>query len=138
MKLGIFAAALLALSAPCAFADAAGGGAYGQPDVAYNILFLKDGKPLAARTVVGQFGREVRVEVADAMRVDVSAQAPDASARSLTSAKMAVFRDGAWQPAKVMTMSATLTMTPSFEYSVEGTPYRFVVMPRRIVKADQP
>lgn len=26
-------------------------------------------------------------------------------------------------------------MTPSFEYTVPGTPYRFVVMPRRLLPA---
>jgi hypothetical protein len=30
-------------------------------------------------------------------------------------------------------MEAYLSMTPSFEYTVPDTPYRFVVMPRSIV-----
>ena len=32
-----------------------------------------------------------------------------------------------------MSMEAQLSMTPSFEYTVPETPYRFVVMPRRII-----
>ena len=45
-------------------------------------------------------------------------------------------------------MQATLSATPSFEYSVAGTPYRFVIMPRlaapakiagvRVVRRDSP
>lgn len=99
------------------------------------MLFLKDGAVLAAPTVVGRFGQEVRVEVPDLMRVEVSAQAPDADSRSFTTARMSLSKDGAWQSSKVMSMQATLTMTPSFEYSVDGTPYRFVVMPRQVVAA---
>jgi hypothetical protein len=59
--------------------------------------------------------------------------APDQEERSFTSAKMAIFRDNAWQPAKEMSMEAQLSMTPSFEYTVPDAPYRFVVMPRRIM-----
>jgi hypothetical protein len=46
-----------------------------------------------------------------------------------------VFRDYAWQPAKKMSMRSTLAFTPSFEHTVEGTPYRFVIRPRLIVPA---
>lgn len=55
--------------------------------------------------------------------------APDQEGRSFTSAKMAIFQDNAWQPPKEM------SMTPSFEYTVPDAPYRFVVMPRKIVPA---
>lgn len=133
----IFAGVLVALpAAPALAADA-------QPDVAYNVLFLKDGQLLAARTVVGPFGRTLRVEAGDAMRVDVLADAPKGEGpggtpMSFTSAKMALRENGAWRTVKDVSMDAALNMTPSFEYSIEGTPYRFVVMPRRIVKADQP
>ena len=34
-----------------------------------------------------------------------------------------------------MSMEAQLSMTPSFEYTVPDTTYRFVVMPRRIIAA---
>ncbi len=130
-------AATVAATALTASAAMAGDGqiANGRPDVVYNIVFLKDGKPLAAPTVVGQYGREVRVEIADVMRVVALAEAPDENGRSFTTAKLAIFKDGAWQAPKEMSMKATLSMTPSFEYSVEGTPYRFVVMPRSIVPA---
>ena len=106
-----------------------------QPQVAYKVLFLKDGVVLSAPTVVAAFGREARIEVSDLMRVEVSAQTPDENGRSFTTARMSVFKDGAWQAPKEMSMPATLTATPSFEYSVEGTPYRFVVMPRQIAPA---
>jgi hypothetical protein len=106
-----------------------------RPDVVYQVIFLKDGKPLASPTVLGEFGREVRVEVPAEMRVLVSAQEPDEDGRSFTSAKMALFEDGDWQSVNEMSMNAYLSMTPSFEHSVENTPYRFIVKPRRIVPA---
>lgn len=106
-----------------------------RPDVTFQVLFLKATEYLASPTVLGEFGREVRIEVPNEMRALVLAMEPDQEGRSFTSAKMSIFKDGAWQPAKEMTMQAHLSMTPSFEYSVEGTPYRFVVMPRLIVSA---
>jgi hypothetical protein len=106
-----------------------------RPDVVYQVIFLKDGKPLASPTVLGEFGREVRVEVPGQMRVLVSAREPDEDGRSFTSAKMALFEDGDWQSVNEMSMNAYLSMTPSFEHSVGNTPYRFIVRPRRIVPA---
>lgn len=67
------------------------------------------------------------------MRAVVLAMAPNQEGRSFTSAKLSLFKEGAWQAAKEMSMEAYLSMTPSFEYSVPDTPYRFVVMPGRIV-----
>jgi hypothetical protein len=90
---------------------------------------------LAAPTVLGEFGRELCIEIPDVMRAQVLAIAPDQEGRSFTSDKMAIFQDNAWQPPKEMSMEAHLSMTPSFEYSVPGTPYRFVVMPRRVIPA---
>jgi hypothetical protein len=106
-----------------------------QSDVVFTVIFRKDGEFLAAPTVLGEFGRELCVEVPDVMRAQVLAMAPDKDGRSFTSAKMAIFRDNAWQPAKEMSMEAQLSMTPSFEYTVPDAPYRFVVMPRRIIAA---
>lgn len=106
-----------------------------QSDVAFTVIFRKDGEFLAAPTVLGEFGRELCVEVPDVMRAQVLAMAPDKDGRSFTSAKMAIFRDKAWQPAKEMSMEAQLSMTPSFEYTVPDTKYRFVVMPRRVITA---
>ena len=106
-----------------------------QADVVFTVIFRKDGEFLAAPTVLGEFGRELCVEVPDVMRAQVLAMAPDKDGRSFTSAKMAIFRDNAWQPAKEMSMEAQLSMTPSFEYTVPDTSYRFVVMPRRIIMA---
>jgi hypothetical protein len=106
-----------------------------RPDVVFTVIFRKDGEFLAAPTVLGEFGRELCVEVPDVMRAQVLAMAPDQEGRSFTSAKMAIFRDNVWQPAKEMSMEAQLSMTPSFEYTVPDAPYRFVVMPRRIIAA---
>ncbi|MFW2341661.1 hypothetical protein [Brevundimonas sp.] len=102
-------------------------------DVTYQVVFQKGDQVLGSPTVSGQFGREVLIEIANTMRVTVVAGEPDEEGQSLASASMAIFEDDAWQPAKVMSMTATLSATPSFEYSVEGTSYRFVVMPRLIV-----
>jgi len=104
-----------------------------RPDVVFTVIFLKDKQHLASPTVVGEYGQEVLVEVPDEMRALVLAMAPNQEGQSFTSAKMFLFKDRAWQQVKEMTMEAYLSMTPSFEYSVPDTPYRFVVMPRRIV-----
>jgi hypothetical protein len=106
-----------------------------RPDVVFTVIFRRDGEFLAAPTILGEFGRELCVEIPELMRVQVLAMAPNHEGRSFTSAKMAVFLDGAWQPAKEMSMEAQLSMTPSFEYSVPDAPYRFVVMPRRVIPA---
>lgn len=105
------------------------------PDLIYQVTFLKNGEYLASPTVVGQFGREVRVEIPDTLRVVMIAEAPDQDGRSLTSIRMSVFADGVWGAFKEMSGNLILSATPSFEYSVEGTPYRFVVLPRLIVPA---
>jgi hypothetical protein len=102
-------------------------------DVVFTVIFRKDGEFLAAPTVLAEFGRELSIEIPEVMRAQVLATAPDQEGRSFTSAKLAIFRDGAWQPPKEMSMEAQLAMTPSFEYSVADAPYRFVVMPRSIV-----
>src|ERR1700679_2924868 len=104
-----------------------------RPDVVFTVIFRKDGEFLAAPPVLGEFGRELCIEVPGVMRAQVLAMAPDQEGRSFMSAKMAIFRDNAWQPAKEMSMEAQLSMTPSFEYTVPDAPYRFVVMPRRIM-----
>lgn len=108
-----------------------------QPDVVFTVVFRKDGQYLASPTLVGEFGQELRVEIPNVMRAWVLAMAPNPDGLSFTSAKMALFQDNAWQPAKEMTMEAHLSMTPSFEYTVPDTAYRFVVMPRRIVPVAQ-
>lgn len=108
-----------------------------RPDVVFTVVFRKDGEFLASPTVLGEFGCELCVEVPNLMRAQVLAMAPDQEGRSYTSAKMAIFQDNAWQPAKEMSMEAHLSMTPSFEYTVPDAPYRFVVMPRRIIAASQ-
>jgi hypothetical protein len=104
-----------------------------RPDVVFTVIFRKDGELLAAPTVLGEFGRELCVEIPNVIRAQVLAMAPNQEGKSFTSAKMAIFQGNAWQPPKEMSMEAHLTMTPSFEYTVPDSPYRFVVMPRRIV-----
>ena len=104
-----------------------------QADVVFTVIFKKDGNYLASPTILCEFGREVCVEIPNMMRAVILAKTPDPEGRSFTSAKMAIFQDDAWQAAKEMTMEAYLSSTPSFEYTVPDTPYRFVVMPRRIV-----
>lgn len=106
-----------------------------RPDVVFTVILRKDGEFLAAPTVLGEFGRELCVEIPELMRAQVLAMAPNPDGRSLTSAKMAIFRDNAWQEPKEMSMEAQLSMTPSFEYTVPDTSYRFVVMPRGIITA---
>jgi hypothetical protein len=106
-----------------------------RPDVVYTVIFLKDQNYLASPTVLGEFGREVRVEVPDEMRVLALTMPPNQEGLSFTSAKMFLFLDNTWQQVQEMTMEAHLSMTPSFQYSVPDTAYRFVVMQRMIVPA---
>jgi hypothetical protein len=104
-----------------------------RPDVVFTVIFRRDGELLAAPTVLGEFGSELYVEIPDLMSAQVLAMAPNHEGRSFTSAKMAICLDNVWQPAKEMSMEAHLSMTPSFEYTVPDAPYRFVVMPRRVL-----
>jgi hypothetical protein len=106
-----------------------------RPDVIYQVFFKENGEIIGSPTVTGQFGREVQVVIPNRMRVVVIAEASDQEGLSRTSAKMSIFEDDAWRTVKQMSMEAMLSMSPSFEYSVEGTPYRFVIMPRLIVPA---
>jgi hypothetical protein len=108
-----------------------------RPDVVFTVIFRKDGEFLSAPTVLGEFGRELCVEIPELMRAQVMAMAPNQEGRSFTYAKMAIFQDNAWQASKEMSMEANLSMTPSFEYTVPETSYRFVVMPRRVILASQ-
>jgi hypothetical protein len=71
-----------------------------RPDVVFTVIFRRDGEFLAAPTVLGEFGRELCVEIPELMRSQVLAMAPNQEGRSFTSAKMAIFLDDAWQPAK--------------------------------------
>lgn len=106
-----------------------------RPDMTYQVLFKVNDELVAAPTVLGQFGREVRVELPNRMQAVMSTTAPDHEGLSLTSAKLSVFENGSWRTVKEMSMTTPMTSTPSFELSVDDTPYRFVVMPRRIVPA---
>lgn len=109
--------------------------ASGPPDLVYQVHFSAGDDLLAAPTVASQFGRWVQVEIPGLMRVSLLTGERNPDGEFYTSATMQVFQDNAWQPAKEMSMMSRLELTPSFEYSVEGTPYRFVIMPRLIVSA---
>src|SRR5687767_8646529 len=119
------AAAILGLVMPTlAAADQSG--------VLFKVVLLKDGKPVASPSVLGEFGRELTVELDQTMKMVAVASTPNSEGHSLTAVKLSVFESGAMQPAKEMSMLADLSKTPSFEYSVPGTAYRFVVAPRLV------
>ena len=109
----------------------------GAPDVIYQVLFSVGDELLGSPTVAGQFGREVRAEIKGVMRVTMFTGERDQTGKYYTSATMQLFQGDAWQPAKEMSMKSDLKFTPSFEHTVEGTAYRFVVMPRLIVPPAQ-
>lgn len=117
----MFAIAGLAMSS-YAFAD--------KDAVSFDVVLLNDGKVVASPRVVTAFGQETTIELPRLMKVAAVAAAPNSEGRALTSVKMSVYQDGAMGPEQSMSMLADLTKTPSFEYSVPGTTYRFVVMPR--------
>ena len=100
--------------------------------VMFKIVLLNDGKVVASPSVVGEFGREVTVNLAQIMKVVAVASTPNSEGHSLTAVQLSLFEGGAMQPGKEMSMLADLSKTPSFEYSVPGTTYRFVVMPRQV------
>ena len=101
-------------------------------DVTYRVIFRNGDQALGSPTVLGQFGQEVEVEISNLMRVTMVTERPDQAGLSHTSARMAIFRDNRWQPERRMSMDADLSATPSFEHTVEGTSYRFVIMPRLV------
>lgn len=103
-----------------------------QNGVMYKVVLLKDGKSVASPSIVGEFGREVTVELAQTMKVVAVSSAPNSEGNSLTAVKLSIFESGAMQPGKEMSMLADLSKTPSFEYSVPGTTYRFIVTPRLV------
>jgi len=103
-----------------------------QSGVMFKVVLLNDGKVVASPSVVGEFGREVTVELAQTMKVVAVASRPNTEGHSLTAVKLSLFEGGAMQPAKELSMLADLSKTPSLEYSVPGTAFRFVVTPRRV------
>ena len=100
------------------------------------VLFkvaLKNGDQIVASpSAVGEFGKEVTIELSQKMKVVAVASEPNGEGNSLTSYKLALFHRGAMQPAREMSMLADLSKSPSLEYSVPGTTYRFVVVSRQI------
>ena len=124
MKIKQIVAVLCLALSTTAFAD--------QEGVMFNVVLLKDGKIVASPGVVGEFGKEVTVEITQTFKVVGLASVPDAEGHSLTAVRLSLFENGAMQPLKEMSMLADLTKTPSFEYSVPGTTYRFVVRPRQV------
>ena len=100
--------------------------------VMFKVVLLNAGKVVASPSVVGEFGREVTVDLAQVMKVVAVASKPDSEGQSLAAVKLSLFERGAMQPGKEMSMLADLSKAPSFEYSVPGTRYRFVVQPRQV------
>lgn len=103
-----------------------------QNGVMFKVVLLNGGKVVASPSVVGEFGREVTVELAQTMKVVAVASTPNTEGHSLTAVKISLFEGGAMQPAKEMSLLADLSRNPSLEYSVPGTSYRFVVTPRQV------
>jgi hypothetical protein len=103
-----------------------------QDGVQFQVLLMRDGKIVSSPTVVGVFGKPVRVDLSQTMKVEAVASAPESDGSSLTAVKLSLFENGEMGPAKEMSMRADLSKTPSFEYSVPGTNARFVVMPRLV------
>ena len=102
-------------------------------DVVFNIVLLNEEHVIASPAIVSQFGQQVDIEHDGVLRVSALADAPDADGYSFTRVTMSVFDGTNWLPAEEMSMTAYLSKTPSFQYSVPGTPFRFVIMPRRVV-----
>jgi hypothetical protein len=102
-------------------------------DVVFNIVLLKERQVIASPAIVSQFGQQVDIEHDGILRVSAIAEAPDADGYSYTKVIMSVFDGMLWLPAEEMSMTAYLSKTPSFQYSVPGTSFRFVIMPRRVV-----
>ena len=100
--------------------------------VMFKVVLLDDGKVVASPSVVGEFGREVTVDLAQVMKVVAVASKPNSEGHSLTAVRLSLFEGGVMQPGKEMSMLADLSKAPSFEYSVPDTRYRFVVEPRQV------
>jgi hypothetical protein len=103
-----------------------------QDGVMFEIQLLNDGKVVASPSIVAEFGREVTVELPQTMKVVAVASAPNSEGHSMTAVKLSLFTSGAMQPEKESSMLADLSKAPSFEYSIPGTAYRFIVMSRKV------
>ena len=103
-----------------------------QDRVLFQVVLLRDGKIVSSPTVLAEFGKPVRIDLSQTMKVEAVAQAPEIDGASLTSVKLSLFEKGKMGPAKAMAMRANLSKSPAFEYSVPGTNARFVVMPRLV------
>ena len=124
MKIRCVAVLLSILAGAAASADQSG--------VKFEVQLTRDGKIVSSPVVVGEFGKRVRVEIADIMKFEASATAPDSEGNSLTSVKLYLFENGEMQSLREMSMRANLSETPAIEYAVPGTNARFRVMPRRV------
>ena len=103
-----------------------------QDRVQFEVVLMREGKVISSPKVVGEFGKSVALVLGDVMRFEGSASIPDYLGYSTTSVKLYLYESGEINPPKEMSMSANLTKTPSFEYSVPGTNARFVVKPRLV------
>jgi hypothetical protein len=101
-----------------------------QNGVAFRITLRENAFAVAKTTLTGEFGKELTVEVRQLMKVVAIASLPNSEGQSLITAKLSVFYNGAMQPPNEMSMLADLSKSPSFNYSVPGTGYNFIVTPR--------
>jgi hypothetical protein len=100
--------------------------------VRFDVVLLRDGAVIASPSVLAEFGKSVTVELAQLMRVEAVASAPEGDGRSATSVKLFLFDHGRMMPVQEMSMRAQLKATPSFEYTVPDTKVKFIVMPRSV------
>jgi DNA-binding CsgD family transcriptional regulator len=107
--------------------------AVGSPDLMVQVVLWRAGDVADVAVVAGAYGEDVWIELAELGRVRVHAARPDAEGRSVIHARAALLKGEDWLIVRDMEMRADLARLPSFETSIEGTPYRFVIMPRRIM-----
>lgn len=100
--------------------------------VLFKVVLKNGDQIVASPSAIGEYGKVVTIELSQTMKVIAVASEPNAEGNSLTSYKLTLFHGGAMQPAKEMSMLANLSKSPSLEYSVPGTAYRFVVVSRQV------
>ena len=102
------------------------------PDLMVQVVLWRAGDVADIVVVAGAYDEDVWIELADVGRVRVHAARPDAEGRSFIRARAALREGEDWLIVRDMEMRADLARLPSFETSIDGTPYRFVIMPRRV------
>ena len=117
--------ACFVLTCACASANADEG-------VSFETTLIRGNKVVATPLMVGHFGQPMSVEISRTMRLEASADAPNAAGQAMTAVKLFLFVEGEMRPVREMSMLADLSSTPSFQYSVPNTDAKFTVKPRRV------